>query len=246
MNEDPPKAGTPPRLDRRQLGILLGVWAATAVIPGIITVDRPVMLAYVVWGIGFIASLALFITIAQITKTTEMWPWLAAPVLPWVVDIAVPHSWLWIPVVVIATGAFAVWLFRGADIADRLLHEGVPGTGTVLGLVEPRFAGAVVNDGFVRRGVRLQVERPDKAKSYEAVLRDVFRADRLPQPGDTIDLQVDPKDATRVVKRPEPATTEPTTPGPTTPEPTTPPETETAAESPQEADDATRVDGSPS
>lgn len=230
MTSDVPPSGEAARLDRRQLGVLLSVWAATALIPGIITVDRPVLLAYVVWGIGFVASLALFITIAQITKTTEMWPWLAAPILPWVIDIAVPHSWLWIPVLALATGGFAYWMFRGADIADRLLHEGVPGTGTVLGLVEPRFTGAMVNDGFVRRSVRVRVERPDKALPYEAVLRDLFRADALPDTGDTIDLQVDPHDAMRIVKRPAPA----------------PPESEASEVELDEVTDEPRKDGSPS
>jgi hypothetical protein len=55
-----------------------------------------------------------------------------------------------------------------------------------------------VNDGYVRRSVRVSVTRPDKAMAYEAVLRDLFRVDELPKPGDTIALQVDPANATSI------------------------------------------------
>lgn len=209
MSEDPLQLDGAARLDRRRLLKLLVGWAAAAVIPGIITINQPVLIAYVFWGIGFIAAFGLFITIAQITSTTELWPWLVASILPWVIDAAVPDNPLYIPVLALVAAAFATWIYRRAINADRLQHEGVPGTGTVIELIEPRFAGASVNDGFVTRSVRVKVERPDKAMAYEAVLRDLFRVDKLPEPGDTIELQVDPQDAMRIAKREEPTANEP-------------------------------------
>jgi hypothetical protein len=186
------------RLDRNSLQKLLGAWVAAVLLPGIVTVDQPVLLAYVFWGIGFIAALVLFIRIATLTTTTELWPWLVASVLPWIVDLAAPKSLLYLLVLVPATGLFAVWIYRRASAADRLLHEGVPGTGTVIEVIEPRFAGPAVNDGFLHRSVRVSVTRPDKAMAYEAVLRDVFKVDELPKPGDTIALKVDPANAVSI------------------------------------------------
>jgi hypothetical protein len=193
---------------------LLAGWAAAVLIPGSVTINQPVLVAYVFWGIGFVAALALFITIAKITDTTDLWPWLVASTLPWAVNVTVPNIPISIPVFVLAVGLFAGWIFRQASTSDRLQHVGVPGTGTVIALIEPRFTGAAVNNGYVRRSVRLRVERPDKVKTYEAVLRDLFRVEELPAPGDKIALRIDPADATRVaavpVARPEEPAEEPT------------------------------------
>ena len=86
--------------------------------------------------------------------------------------------------------------------SDRLLHEGLEGTGTVIEVVEPKAINAVVNNGYVRRSVRLTVERPDKTKTYEAVLRDLFKVGDLPLPGHRIPLRIDPEDAKRVAAVP--------------------------------------------
>jgi len=204
---------TEDRLDRRLLLRLLGMWAGLVLLPGIITINQPVVIAYIFWGLGFFASLVVFISIARMTQTTELWPWLVASVLPWVINLAVPANPLYIPVFVIAAGGFAAWIFVRASAADRLMHEGVEGTGVVVEVVEPKATSAVVNNGYVRRSVRLRVERPDKVKTYEAVLRDLFNVDELPSPGDKIALRIDREDAKRVavvpVAKPEEPSEEP-------------------------------------
>ena len=178
------------------------MWAGLILLPGIITINQPVVVAYVFWGLGFFASLVVFIGIARMTQTTELWPWLVASVLPWVVNLAVPANPIYIPVFVIAAGGFAAWIFLRASATDRLLHAGVEGTGIVMEVIEPKMTSAVVNNGYVRRSVRLRVERPDKAKTYEAVLRDLFKVEELPTPGDKIALRIDPEDAKRVAAVP--------------------------------------------
>jgi len=193
---------TEDRLDRRLLLRLLGMWAGLVLLPGIITINQPLVIAYIFWGLGFFASLVVFISIARMTQTTELWPWLVASVLPWVINLAVPANPLYIPVFVVAAGGFAAWIFLRSSAADRLLHEGVEGTGVVVEVVEPKATSAVVNNGYVRRSVRLRVERPDKTKTYEAVLRDLFKVDELPSPGDKIALRIDPEDAKRVAAVP--------------------------------------------
>jgi hypothetical protein len=200
---------TEDRLDRRLLLRLLGMWAGLVLLPGIITINQPVVVAYVFWGLGFFAALIVFISIARMTETTDLWPWLVASVLPWVINVAVPANPMYIPVFVVAVGGFAAWIFLRASATDRLQHEGVEGTGIVTEVIEPKMTSAVVNNGYVRRSVRLRVERPDKVKTYEAVLRDLFKVEELPSPGDKIALRIDAEDAKRVVAVPMPKPDEP-------------------------------------
>jgi hypothetical protein len=202
VTEDAAQPTQSPKLDHRHLVKLLGGWTAAVLLPGIVTINQPVLVAYVFWGLGFVAALALFIRIARITDTTDLWPWLVASILPWAVNVTVPDVPISIAVFVLAAGLFAGWIFRQASVSDRLQHAGVPGTGTVIELIEPKFAGAAVNNGYVRRSVRLTVERPDKTKTYQAVLRDLFKVEELPAPGDKIALRIDPEDATRVAAVP--------------------------------------------
>lgn len=199
MNEE---GVTEERLDRTRLLKLLSGWSAAILLPGIITINQPVVLAYVIWGIGFFAALALFIVIAKMTQTTDMWPWLFASVMPWVVNLTVPDNPIYIPVYVVAVGVFAARIFLRSSATDRLLHEGIDGTGTVIEVIEPKAIGAVVNNGYVHRSVRLTVERADKTKTYEAVIRDLFKVEDLPSPGDKIPLRIDPEDAKRVAAVP--------------------------------------------
>ena len=199
MNQD---GVTAKRLDRPRLLKLLGGWAAEVLLPGIVTINQPVMLAYVVWGLGFFAALALFVAVAKMTQTTDMSPWLVASVMPWVVNLSVPDNPIYIPIFVVASGVFAAWIFLRSSATDRLLHEGLDGTGTVIEVIEPKAINAVVNNGYVHRSVRLTVERADKTKTYEAVLRDLFKVEELPSPGDKIPLRIDPEDAKRVAAVP--------------------------------------------
>lgn len=212
MTEDAAQPTQTHRLDQRRLLKLLGGWAAAVLLPGIVTIYQPVLVAYVFWGLGFVAALALFIRIARITDTTDLWPWLVASILPWAVNVTVPDIPISIPVFVLAAGLFAGWIFRQASASDRLQYAGVPGTGTVIELIEPKFTGAAVNNGYARRSVRLTVDRPDKTKTYQAVLRDLFKVEELPAPGDTIALRIDPEDATRVAAVPVAKADEPAEP----------------------------------
>jgi len=204
---------TEARLERQLLRWLLAGWAGLVLLPGVITINQPVVLAYVVWGLGFFAALALFIAIARMTATTELWPWLVASILPWVVNLAVPDSPIYIPVLAAAAGGFAAWIYVRSSAVDRLLHDGLEGTGVVIEVIEPKAVSAVVNNGYVRRSVRVTVERVDKIKTYEALVRDLFKVEDLPSPGDRIPLRIDPQDAKHVVMVPpdKPAAEAPTT-----------------------------------
>ena len=197
------------RLDRVQLRNLLVIWAAAVLLPGIIAIpwagrglEEFQVPAYLLWGLGFIAQLFVFTAVAKVSETTQMWAWIFTSVLPWVINLSVPDNPQYIPVFVIAVGAFAAWIYLRSSATDRLLHEGLDGTGVVIEVVEPKAINTVVNNGYLRRSVRVTVERADKKKTYEAVVRDLFKVDELPSPGDRIPLRIDPEDAKRVVMVP--------------------------------------------
>ena len=197
------------RLDGRRLLNLLGGWAAAVLLPGIVAIpwagrghEEFQIPAYLLWGVGYLAQMLLFIAIASITGTTQMWPWLVASVLPWIINLTAPDNPMYLSAFFVAVGVFAAWIYLRSTATDRLLHDGVEGTGTVIEVIEPKAVTAVVNNGYVRRSIRLSVERPDKKKTYEAVLRDLFKVEELPKPGDKIALRIDPEDATRIMAAP--------------------------------------------
>lgn len=194
------------RLDRRKLLNLLVMWAAAVLLPGILAIpwagrgrEEFQIPAYVFWVVGFLIQLFVFTAIAKLTETTQMSAWIFISVVPWVVNLTVPDNPMYIPVLVIAVGVFAAWVFLRSSATDRLVHDGLDGTGVVVEVIEPKAINAVVNNGYVRRSVRVTVERADKIKTYEAVVRDLFKVDELPSPGDRLPLRIDPEDAKRVV-----------------------------------------------
>lgn len=200
---------TAPRLDRRRLLTLLGAWAIAVLLPGIFAipwagrgVEEFQIPAYILWGLGFFVQFGLFNTVAKMTGATDLAPWLVASIAPWLVNLTVPDNPIYIPVLVLGVGFFAAWIYLRSAAADQLLHEGVVGTGTVIEVVEPRAFLKAVNNGYVRRSIRLTVERPDKHKTYEAEFRDLYKVDELPKRGDKIALRVDPEDAKRVMADP--------------------------------------------
>ena len=206
MTDDDVPAG---RLDRRQLLNLLVAWEGAVLLPGILAIpwagrglDEFQIPAYVLWGLGFLIQLFLFTVIAKLSGTTQMWAWAFTSVVPWVVNLTVPDNPMYIPVFVVAVGVFAAWIFLRSTATDRLLHDGLDGTGVVIEVVEPKAIKTVVNNGYVRRSVRVTVERADKKKTYEAVVRDLFKVEELPSSGDRIRLRIDPEDAKRVVMVP--------------------------------------------
>lgn len=205
------------RLDRRQLLNLLVAWAGAVLLPGILAIpwagrglEEFQIPAYVVWGLGFLIQLVLFTAIARLSGTTQMWAWAFTSVVPWVVNLTVPDNPMYIPVFVVAVGVFAAWIFLRSAATDRLLHDGLDGTGVVIEVVAPKGINTVVNNGYVRRSVRLNVERADKKKTYEAAIRELFKVDELPSPGDRIPLRIDPEDAKRVVMVPAKKAKDPT------------------------------------
>src|SRR5579864_5269957 len=73
---------------------------------------------------------------------------------------------------------------------ESLLQQGIRATGVVLAVLQPRM-NVVINNVYIRRQVRLRIEREDGAPAYEGMLKGLFMLGEIPSVGDKIPLLVD-------------------------------------------------------
>src|SRR5262249_41701992 len=88
------------------------------------------------------------------------------------------------------------WIARAARQEESLQEHGLRATGTVLEVLEPKM-NVVINNVYIKRKVRLRIERQDGASAYEGVLNGLFMLGEIPSPGDRMPLLVDPSNPQR-------------------------------------------------
>jgi hypothetical protein len=148
------------------------------------------------WILGYLAQLAVFMWIMNIVKEQKVLWWLLASLLPWAIDWTLPVSpWfalLWLPV----TLALVSWIAVAAQRADSLQRHGLRATGVVLEVLKPMM-NMVINNVYIKRKVRVRIERQDGTPPYEGILKGLFMLGEIPSPGDRIPLRVDPANLQR-------------------------------------------------
>jgi len=87
--------------------------------------------------------------------------------------------------------AVAVWIGRFSSRARALQQRGIRATGTVLEVFKP-WMNVVVNNVYIRRRLRLRIQRQDGAPPYEGILKGLFMLGEIPSVGDRLSLRVDP------------------------------------------------------
>jgi hypothetical protein len=95
-----------------------------------------------------------------------------------------------VPCAAVAVG-FAYWIYWSNARSDRAQHDGIPARGVVLEVVKP-LMNVVINNVYIKRTLRLRIERTDGAPAYEAKYRGTFMIGNIPSVGDTLPLRVDP------------------------------------------------------
>jgi hypothetical protein len=190
----------------RHLYTLLVVWCALVIVPGMLValgmfgrIDMNSNLPGIVilpWILGYLAQFAVFMWIMNIAGEQKVLWWFAASLLPWAVDWTLPVSplflLLWIPVMV----AVAAWIALVARRAESLQQQGIRATGVVLEVLKP-WMNVVINNVYIRRKVRLRIEREDGVPAYEGILKGLFMLREIPSPGDRMPLLVDPANPQR-------------------------------------------------
>jgi hypothetical protein len=188
-------------MNKQRLQLLLAAWCVLVIVPGVIatagglTADSDIGGAIVLWWIGgYLAQFFVFMVIMRmVKKNTSFLRWVVASLLPWIVDWTLPLSWLLLaPLILVAAGT-AWWILTSADRAEDLRMHGIPAVGTVLKVIEPHFFNTVVNDVYIKRKLRLRIQRSDGTPPYEAIYHGTFMLGEIPDEGSRINLRVDPK-----------------------------------------------------
>ncbi|HKV91048.1 MAG TPA: SHOCT domain-containing protein [Candidatus Angelobacter sp.] len=178
----------------RRLHLLLIIWCVLLLAPGLFeaaghsTLNGTLAL---IWVVGYLAQFGIFMWIMNLVAEQKVLWWFIASLLPWGVDWSVPSSpWLLLAWAAVAIAA-ATWIGRFAQRAKSLQEQGVRATGTVLQVFKP-WMNVVVNNVYIRRRVRLRIQREDGTPAYEGILKGLFMLGEIPSVGDHLALRVDP------------------------------------------------------
>lgn len=189
----------------RRLYILLAAWSVAVIAPGALVelglfgrIDMNTSITgslILLWIVGYLVQFGLFMWIMNIVDnqkvlSTLIW-WFVASLVPWGIDWTLPVSplfvLLWLPIVI----AIAGWIAT-VDQRDKSLQQhGIRATGVVLEVLKPGM-NVVINNVYIKRKVRLRIEREDGAPAYEGILDGLFMLGEIPSVGDRIPLVVDP------------------------------------------------------
>src|SRR6185437_6093703 len=180
----------------RRLHLLLIVWCVLLLAPGLFEAAGHSTLngtLAAVWVFGYLVQFGVFMWIMNLVAEQKVLWWFIASMLPWIIDWSVPASpWLLLPWAAVAT-ASAIWIGRVTQRATSLQEHGVRATGTVLEVLKPFMKmNVVINNVYIRRRVRLRIQREDGTPAYEGILKGLFMLGEIPSVGDHLALRVDP------------------------------------------------------
>jgi len=177
----------------RKIYSVLTLWCVLLLAPGIYEAFGNTTLngtLATVWVVGYLAQFFIFMWIMNLVPEQKVLWWFIASLLPWVIDWTVPSStWLlllWTAVAVVS----AAWIGRFAQGAKTLQEQGIRATGTVLEVFKP-WMNVVVNNVYIRRRLRLRIQRQDGSPAYEGILKGLFMLGEIPSVGDRLSLRVD-------------------------------------------------------
>lgn len=181
---------------------LLIFWVLLAICPAVFTtygvIGAPITLnaavtgtSAITWIAGWLLQFAAFFWLMAIARKQNFLWWFVASGVPWAIDwtmgVSPVFAVLW-PAVVIAT---AVWIALAERSYESLEEHGIRASGTVLQVYNPMM-NVVVNNVYIKRKLRVRIQRSDGTAPYEADYNGLFMLGEIPSPGDQIPLLVDP------------------------------------------------------
>ena len=188
------------------VALLLATWCVLLIAPSLIVLavftgaDPNAAIAgpiFAIWIVGYLLQLGVFAAAARKSNGSSMPGWLLASVLPWLADWSAPVAW-WAPLLCgCVAAAYAAWFYSRLARRDDLRQHGILATGTVLQVKQP-LMNMIVNSIYLRRTMRLRVQRSDGVPPYEASYSGTFMLGEIPSPGDVFTLRVDPTDAQHI------------------------------------------------
>ena len=200
-------------MNLRRLYILLSVWAFLLIAPSVLVrlavlwhldVDYKIGDALIAsWVVAWLAQFGVFMWTMNTFKfqgplwRTLSW-WFTGSLLAWGLDWTPPSLLLWLQYA--AALAVPFWIGWAARQSKLFTQRAIQATGIVLEVREPMM-NVVINNVYIKRKVRLKVEREDGAPEYEAVLDGLYMLGEIPSPGDRMPLVVDPENPQHVEYR---------------------------------------------
>ena len=194
----------------RRLYTLLVVWFALLTAPANLTalgvfgsVDAHKSISGALagcWIAGYLAQFGFFMWIMKLVGQDVLWQtliwWFSGSLLPWALDWTPLHSPLF-PVWYLVGIGIAVWIALAARNTESFNARAVRATGVVLEVFQPMM-NVVINNVYIKRKLRLRIERADGAPAYETTWNGLFMLGEIPSPGDRIPMRVDPANPQRV------------------------------------------------
>src|SRR6478736_6691755 len=178
----------------RKLYSVLTLWCVLLLVPGVYEAFGNVTLNGTLaglWIVGYLAQFGVFMWIMNLVGDQKVLWWFVASMLPWAVDWSVPSSpWFLLLCAAVAI-ATAFWIGQVTERAQSLQQRGIRATGTVLEVLKP-WMNVVINNVYIRRRLRLRIQRQDGSPAYEGILKGLFMLGEIPSVGDHLALRVDP------------------------------------------------------
>jgi hypothetical protein len=133
----------------------------------------------------------VFFVIGRKSPHYPMLGWFLASIMPFAADWSAPASWWALVLCAAIVIGYATWLTRSVYEFDRLSRDGVRAKGVVIEVKRPLF-NTVINNAYIRRTLRLRLERPDGTPAYEATIKGTFMFGEIPAPGARLSVLIDP------------------------------------------------------
>lgn len=172
--------------------VMLPAWVVYFAFRGV-DADTPIIGPIIaIWLVGYLLQLGTFMAATRKASRNGIGGWFLASSMPFVADWTVPVA-PWSPIAAGAVvAAYSAFFYSRLERSDSLQHNGIPATGTVLEVKKP-LMNVVINSVYIRRTLRLRVERADGAPPYETKYSSTFMLGEIPHPGDVFNLRVDPR-----------------------------------------------------
>jgi hypothetical protein len=180
---------------------LLGTWCALTILPAMIVTlvfhfqtTTPLSSGTgLTFLAGYLLEVVAFLALSRTGGDAGLVGWLIAALLPWLaVGTATQTTLALLPCALVAVG-YSLWYYRGFTRREDLKVHGIAARGVVLAVREP-LMNQVINNIYIKRTLRLRIERSDHVAPYEVKFRGTFMLGQIPAAGDVLRLLVDPKD----------------------------------------------------
>ncbi|HET9876160.1 MAG TPA: SHOCT domain-containing protein [Mycobacterium sp.] len=183
----------------RTVALLSALWCVLVIAPAAVatilfqvTTETPITGPVVgAWIVGYLLQFAVFMVISRKAPRGTTLGWFVASIMPWAADWTAPAAWWALAICAAIVVGYAVWLSYAVYREGRFRRDGVRARAVVLEVIRPWF-NVVINNVYIRRTLRLRIERTDGTRPYEVRFKGTFMLGEIPEPGARLSVLIDP------------------------------------------------------